>query len=454
MQKNKEHAVAKVVIIGAGLTGLSVAYHLEKNGFFDYQIFEKESEIGGLCRSISQDGFTFDFTGHFLHCNNSYFENFLEHVVGKKEFNTVTRKSFIFSHNVHTHYPFQTNLYGLPTDVISDCVTGFIDRPQSQQPKNYHEWVLTHFGEGFGKHFFFPYQKKIFCTDPQKLAHSWTGRFVPSTTFKQIIFGALINKGEEKIGYNATFLYPKKGGISLLIKKLQKKLTVPIKKNFYVDTVDLQTKRITFSNGHTEPFTELISTMPLNILLQAIQDRATTAFHTVHKKLQCTSVLNINLGIARKNLTEKSWIYYPEKKFPFYRIGFPHTFCKNMTPTGCSSLYAEVGYLNKTEAHAEKKIDEVLQHIKTLFGFSEKEIVTKKILHLAHAYVIYNGWREKNLHRLLAQLTEDGIHSVGRYGAWKYASMQEAIIDGKEVAEKIVRQAPTRSRKKPYEKFL
>ena len=43
--------VAKIVILGAGLTGLSTAYHLEQNNFFDFTIFEKEGTHGGLCRS-------------------------------------------------------------------------------------------------------------------------------------------------------------------------------------------------------------------------------------------------------------------------------------------------------------------------------------------------------------------------------------------------------------------
>ena len=68
--------VSRVVILGAGLTGLSAAYHFEKNNFFDFKIFEQESTCGGLARSVKHKHFTFDFTGHFLHCNNNYFSHF------------------------------------------------------------------------------------------------------------------------------------------------------------------------------------------------------------------------------------------------------------------------------------------------------------------------------------------------------------------------------------------
>ena len=70
--------MAEIIIIGAGLTGLSTAYHLEKQGFTDFQIFEKENVPGGLLRSFKSNGFTFDFTGHLLHINNEYFYNFIK----------------------------------------------------------------------------------------------------------------------------------------------------------------------------------------------------------------------------------------------------------------------------------------------------------------------------------------------------------------------------------------
>jgi len=87
--------MAKIVIIGAGLTGLSAAYHLEKRGFSDYLLFEKEPSVGGLCRSVQQDGFTFDYTGHLLHTSDDYFRSLIQDIVGFENLNTITRRSFV-----------------------------------------------------------------------------------------------------------------------------------------------------------------------------------------------------------------------------------------------------------------------------------------------------------------------------------------------------------------------
>ena len=429
--------MAKVIIIGAGLTGLSTAYHLEEKGFFDYKIFEKEQEIGGLCRSVFQDGFTFDFTGHLLHCNDPYFLSFIKKIVGLETFSQVTRNSYIYSNKVYTNYPFQTNLYGLPENIITQCIEGFVTKPQSSKAaKTYHEWVLQNFGAGFGKYFFFPYQKKIFAYDTHKLTCSWTGRFVPNTTLKQIISGALTPK-TKNIGYNATFLYPKKGGIVSWVQKLAAQLINPIETNTCVKTVDIKRKIVHFTNGNSEPFEHLISTIPLDTLLSIAKETSTTSLKKAKRNLLCNSILNFNLGINKKNISEKSWIYFAENQFPFYRIGFPHTFSKNMTPPDCSSIYGEISYLKKNK-YEQQTLKKALLQTKKLFNLKNKDIITQKILSISHAYVIYDHWREKNIEKLHKTLNKHSINSIGRYGQWKYSSMQEAVLDGKEMATQIL----------------
>lgn len=428
--------MADIVIIGAGLTGLSAAYHLEKKGFSSYRLFEKEQEIGGLCRSVVQDGFTFDFTGHLLHTSDAYFAELIEQIVGLENLNTIERASFIYSHDTYTRYPFQANLYGLPDDVIVDCIAGFVQRTISRkEPKTFPQWVQHNFGDGFARHFFLPYQAKIFAYNLDKITASWTNRFVPSTSLKQIIKGALRDCYEQSIGYNAQFLYPKQGGIISWVKKLADQIKTPIATGFCVQAIDIKHKYVTFSNGHVEPYTYLINTMPLDNLLQLLVENSSTSYAQASKKLLCNTVVNFNLGIRRPDLSDKHWIYFPEAHYPFYRIGFAHNFASSMAPAGCSSVYGEFAYLGKSHTWVNATLQDALRLTKRFLVVTEQDIATEKIIHIPHAYVIYDQWRERNLEKLLAQLKKDSIYSIGRYGQWKYSSMQEAVLDGKKIAE-------------------
>lgn len=423
--------MARVVIIGAGLTGLSVAYHLEQQGFFDYAVFEQEATIGGLCRSVRTDGFTFDYTGHFFHCTCPSTLQLLHTIMQKSPLASHTRRSYIYSHKTYTPYPYQTNLYGLPIETIIDCITGFSQRKAPHKKGNFDSWVNTHFGSGFAKHFFFPYQEKIFDYPVTKLRTGWV-QGVPQTTLEDIIKGALQERDIHSIGYNAQFWYPKAGGIDNLIHAFANKLKNQIYTSFSAVYIDQDKKSVTFSNGHTEHYEHLVSTIPLNNGLQLL------GMQKESTKLLCNRVININLGINREKLCAKHWVYYPEKQYFFFRIGFPDTL-GSMSPEGCSSLSIEIAtleHLSIAKINSLKK--RAIQQVLKIFNLSKKDILTEQILMLPHAYVIYDAWREKHIEPLLEHLELSYIHSIGRYGAWKYSSMHDAITDGQVMASKLM----------------
>lgn len=439
--------MAKVVILGSGLTGLSAAYHFEQQGFFDFKIFEKNSSTGGLLRSFKQDGFTFDFTGHLLHINNPEFYKFIDDVAGINNFFIQKRKSFIYTHNKFIPYPFQSNLYNLPKGVIFDCINGYVNRKKSiKTPKTFYEWVLKQFGHGIAKYFFFPYNSKLLAYDLKKITPSWTGRFVPKINFKTILYSALNKNNNNDIGYNSNFYYPKKDGIQFLTNSLEKKIKSKIYKNHKAINIDLTNKTVYFENGYIEKFDKLISTMPLDILLNSLNEKSNTNLKNVSTKLLCNSVINFNLGFNINNRKDKHWIYYPEKKYPFYRIGFWQNICKNSTPINNSAIYGELSYLDQKQSEQFKTTEEQIiklteksinKAVKTL-NISKSNMITKKILHIPRAYVIYDLWREKHLKLLHKRLNNISIFSIGRYGEWKYSSMQEAFLDGKNITKKIL----------------
>src|SRR5262245_23441036 len=85
--ESRHDVMKRIVIIGGGLAGLSAAYHLREH---EPAVFEKEPAIGGLCRSFTQDGFTFDCTGHLVHLRNQYVKELVAQLL-PDAFNTYER---------------------------------------------------------------------------------------------------------------------------------------------------------------------------------------------------------------------------------------------------------------------------------------------------------------------------------------------------------------------------
>ena len=129
------------VIIGAGLSGLSAAYHLNS----DYKIVEESSRIGGLCKSDFIDGFTFDYAGHVIHTKNKYVEKLVKKLLGKN-IRKIKRNSWIYSYDTFTRYPYQCNLFGLPSDIIKECLIGYIKSKYDRRDMNvktFEDWIIS-----------------------------------------------------------------------------------------------------------------------------------------------------------------------------------------------------------------------------------------------------------------------------------------------------------------------
>lgn len=433
--------MAQIAIIGAGLTGLATAYFLEQNGIQDYAIFEQETTCGGLCRTVRNDGFTFDYTGHFLHCTDPEALSFLAKTIGNKSLERITRDSAIFSQNTFTAYPYQSNLYGLPTKTIAECIEGFVrkKRPTSMPRDSFAYWVLKNFGTGFAKHFFYPYQEKLLCHPVHTITKTWVNNFVPDTSLEKIIEGT-IQVPQRTIGYNAHFYYPRTGGIDHLINSITPIISRPIALNHKAENIDARKRTIYFENGAQEQFEYLVSTMPLDHLLTSLNQ---PRYSRVADHLHCNYLLNINIGISRPSIVPHHWVYYPEKQYPFFRIGLPHLLTPTMAPAHHSSIAIEIAFRNKPRA-LRPIVVKTYEHMKKLFGVDKREIVHECILELPHAYVLYDRWRDHNLASILKDLASQHIYSTGRYGGWKYSSMQEAILDGMNTAYQIIKLQQTK----------
>ncbi len=141
----------KVIIVGAGLSGLSAGYHAQRRRL-DYVVCEQGPRVGGLCQTIKQDGFQFDYSGHLLHLKNPYFQSLVRDLLGGN-FASHKRSSLIYSHGVFTPYPFQANLYGLPSRVIKECLLEFVRahcrrNDVAEAPhRTFYDWIVAKLGK-------------------------------------------------------------------------------------------------------------------------------------------------------------------------------------------------------------------------------------------------------------------------------------------------------------------
>ena len=208
------------IIIGAGITGLSCGYFSKK----PFIIFEKENIVGGLCRSIKEDGFIFDYSGHFLHIKDTKIKNLIEKLIGQKLLKTERNSAILFKDKI-IPFPFQANLFYLDKKEKEECINGIKNRKNIKIHNDmpFIDWAETTFGKGITKHFMQPYNQKLWNCNLKKLTAAWTAPFVPKPTLTEIKKSAY-KQNDKKYGYNSIFYYPKSGGCQTIIDGFYKKI--------------------------------------------------------------------------------------------------------------------------------------------------------------------------------------------------------------------------------------
>ncbi|MDD5097390.1 MAG: FAD-dependent oxidoreductase [Candidatus Omnitrophica bacterium] len=429
----------RILILGAGLTGLSAAWHLQERGI-DCKVFEKESEVGGLCRSKTKKGFTFDYDGHLLHFRNKHSLNLVKKVLSG---NLVKhhRNALVYSHNRYIPYPFQANLHNLPSEVIKDCLNGLIQASKcrnlgkNKKDLNFLEWINQNFGKGIAEHFMVPYNSKFWGVSPEELTCQWLGRFIPVPKVNEIIAGAK-KRNCKPFGYNACFWYPQNGGISELPRALAKQLK-NIHLNLTVKGIDLKKKEVSLSTGNKEKYDYLISTIPLPELpglLKEIPERISDQF----KKLRWNSIFNLSLGLAGRDNLKRHWIYFSQKDISFFRVGFFHNFSYCLAPQGNASLYISVAYAQDKPFNRVGIIAQIKEDLRKTGILNGEKIITQHINDIKYGYPIYDFNYNTATKEILGFLQKNKVTSCGRYGAWRYLSMEDAMLDGQAAAKGII----------------
>jgi protoporphyrinogen oxidase len=427
-----------VVILGAGLTGLSAAYHLGAPSL----VVEREGEVGGLARTHSEEGFTFDCTGHLLHLRDARVVSLVDALL-PRAFARHERRALIYSKGVFTPYPFQANLHGLPLEVVKECVAGFVEaeirRAAEGEPDigtiGFREWAESTFGTGIARHFLLPYNAKLWRADLDEIECGWVSWSIPRPTLREILDGAF-GATVRGLGYNPTFLYPRRGGINLLPESLARG-GPEVRLNETVAAVDARAREVHLTGGRVVGYERLVSTIPLDHLLRITRGLPSDV-PRIGEKLRAVRVLNISLGVDRQGVSGAHWIYFPEKEYSFYRVGFPSNLSEGLAPRGCSSLYVERSLLRDEPFDPEEVTARAVEDLRrTGILWRGDRLVYRRVSVLDPAYVIYDRFRAQNLPAAHRALNEAGIFSTGRFGSWEYSSMEGAIKAGMELAERL-----------------
>jgi len=475
----------KIVIIGGGPCGLGAATRLQQLGHKNWTLIERSDYTGGLATTFEdKQGFSWDIGAHVIFSHYQYFNDLTDAGVLrsaqtdekiapedkndlKKLWCTQKRETWIrFSPDTFTEYPFQSHFYSLnDTQMTKECLEGILEANnqavlyKNRPPQHFQDWIDRVFGKGLAKHFMNPYNFKVWGYYPHEMNAEWVGERVATVDLSRTLDGLVDSTDPQRKlnnnaswGPNSSFKYPVLGGTGAIWQGVGSRLdATKIKLKSQVEEIDAENKTIKLSNSETIQYDYLISTLPIDLLLtkyvkptKALDvEKLMSVGAPVHSS---TNVVGIGFnGETPKDLADKSWMYFPSDRSPFYRS----TVLSNYSPFMVKEKGKQWSLMFEHCESAHRKalgddFEEVIQGALNEKLITEEDvdnIDSKWKLRMEYGYPTPYLKRGNFLNAVEPILRKDlNIYSRGRFGGWKYevSNQDHSVMQGVEAADNIL----------------
>lgn len=455
-RKNLTRPINEILILGGGLAGLAAGYSLSKAGL-GVKVFEKDTTVGGLARTVVHREFRFDLGGHRFFTKNKKIENFLIDLMDG-ELLIVPRKSKILLGNKYFDYPLKplNAIFGIGLPMTLKVLFDYaFERIKSRYKMpdivSIEDWIVNRFGRTMFNIYFKEYSEKVWGIECHRISMEWVAQRIKGLSLGTAVRNAFFRFNGNKLATLADrFIYPSKG-----IGRISERLKSEINKsnsvllNVSIERLchdNLQIGAAMARNGdHSIPFegSEVISSIPINDLVQMLDPKPPDDVLRAAAKLKFRDMVIVAIMLNREKVTNQNWIYIPEQEIPFGRVHEPTNWSTQMAPEGKTLLVTE-HFCFKGDATwcagDEELADNTIRNLEKLRLIKRGEVIDHVVIRVPKAYPLFEvGYRE-HYDKICVYLSKfKNLHITGRGGMFKYHNMDQAIASGIEAAEKIIK---------------
>lgn len=413
----------KVAVLGAGVSGLTVAKLLQAKGN-QVIVFEKNETPGGLARTRVVDDYLYDpHGGHIFNSKDPEVVNWVFSILPKENWQYTARNAKIYFNGKYISYPFELSLSELDTEDAVSCIYDFILSQQGKEPDNFKDWLTWNFGKGIADYYMIPYNEKIWAYPLEKMETQWMRGKMPLPEKKEIIRSLLLKDPTERKMPHSTFYYPIHGGIQTMINAIADGLDVHCGSPVYKLKKDV---RKWFVNGE-DSFDMVISTIPLPLLPQVMELPSKVINYI--RDLKYNGLTTIFFDCPK---TDISWLYIPSHDFRSHRVCYQSSFTPYANPNpnrGCGALEV-IG-----------KQFEITPNIVQDSTILPSDLDFRQVIDCEfteYAYVIHDVNYRKNIGSILDYFEGDNSFKLlGRWGTWNYKNMDMCMRDAINLVETI-----------------
>jgi protoporphyrinogen oxidase len=286
----------------------------------------------------------------------------------------------------------------------------------------------------------FPYNRKVWTTPLERMSKSWIAERVAVVEFKRLLENILYQRDDVNWGPNSKFKFPLHGGTGEIYRRTAARFPDKVHTGKKLVEVDTARRRVSFADGSGDTYDVLISTVPLDLLVQMLKPgedhlRESAAL------LEHNNLLVFGVGLEKPIETSKCWIYFPDEDMPCYRATYFSHYSPFNVPNGdtgrYSSLMCEASIPNGSAVDPDSAFDRLMAGLiraGILEESDKKRIVSRYHRFVPYSYPIPTLDRDKALNVIQPKLLSERIYSRGRFGAWRYeiGNMDHSVMMGVE----------------------
>ncbi len=422
----------RIAVLGAGCAGLAAAYELRQKDK-DVVIYEKNSEYGGLCRSFTVDGFTFDTFAHVNFSKDPFVMSMLE---GKTDYLIHKPEATNYYHGSWVRNPAQNNLVDIPLEERISVIEGFVNRDTDRQVQNYGDWLRVQYGDYFMEHFPAAYTRKYWTVEPEELETKWVEGRMYTPDLAEVLRGAM-TKDTPNVHYSKEIHYPRQGGYGAFLRPFAEGADIRLNKK--VVSLDPSARRIRFADGEEVSYDRLISTIPMNELVASMED-IPQEIRDAAQQLDYTSGIIISIGLNCQNVSPELWFYIYDEDIHPARVYAPNIKSPFNVPDGCCALQAEIYFSRKKPLSQtmEELKEETVSQLINMGLFAREDILVTDARMEEYANIMFTPQIYDARKSVRAFLEHQGIVCAGRFGEWDYLWTGQSILSGQNAAKRML----------------
>lgn len=450
---NKKHTI----ILGAGPAGLATGHEITANGG-QVTVLERNSFVGGLCRTVHVDGYRFDLGGHRWFTKNEALNDWFKRLL-EGELVMVDRISRIYYNGKYFFYPIQFSDILKQTGPLTILHAGFaflwavLRQTVFPRPiENMQQAYCAQFGKKLYEMFFRQYTEKVWGLPCEELSADWVSQRSKGLSVWSVVREAMLGNKDQLTSLIDEFMYPQYGYMRVperMAEDIQKwggkvHLGTTVTRVAYHGPNDVEVFYRKDQEEHSIRGTDVVSTIPLGVLARILEPACGAAVENAARELAFRDLITVNLKLHRKQVSRDTWLYIQDSDILFGRMHEPKNWSRDMVPDDEHTSLVLECFCSKGDAIWNLSDDEIEARcvndlVDKLQFIRKEEVEGTNIIRTRETYPIYDMEYAKKIgiiNDFLAPL--EGIHIVGRGGTFRYNNSDHSIEMGLLLGQKLL----------------